>query len=364
MRLEDIDVEEMDEEIVKDDFKLLNMGKIDRDKLFVIEAAAGIVLLVVLIVIAAFLLFGKQNRSDDVNETKEKVASLDSATASDLKKDIKEEDVAPNNLEERVDEINKEEVAKADATELNRTIPAKGELPQTYTAGQMLNYTKDTYQLPELYAYWDNYQLDAVADLIRLDRVRTITDALGKSNDYYYYGGTDSNGRPDGKGLAVYAYDTYYFGEWNDGKREGTGMWIRLFANGDGVVNGIRGVKEHQYNGSWYNDLPNGPGQEHIDYDNDQIDKEFVITNAIGEFRDGYYHGDMYIMTIDKNGRTIDWYGSSEKGSFTFINDKKTNLGKRCIWKAGEGYSTDEEDDCRWIMPKDNADFGVAGLKK
>ncbi len=363
MRLDDIDVEELDEGTDNGKLRIPSLGKIDRDKLFIIEAAAGIVLLVILIVIAASLLFGKKDEKFELNQAKEEATVSEKIVADELDEAVTEDSAHP--AEERIStEVNAEEVKAADATELNRSARVMGELAQVYTAGQKLDYTKDTYQLPELYAYWDNYQLDAVADLVRLERVRTITDALGKSNDFYYYGSTNNNGQPNGKGLAVYANNTYYFGDWNNGKREGTGMWIRIFPDGDGIVNGVKGVKEHQYNGSWWDDLPCGTGQEHIDYDTEQIEKEFVITNAIGEFRDGYYHGDMYIMTIDKSGRTIDWYGSSEKGSFAFLNDKKTNLGKRCIWKAGDGYTTDEEDNCRWIMPKDNADFGVAGLKK
>ncbi len=358
MRLDNIEFEQEEETPKRFNIKL------DKEKLFIIEAAVGIVVLIVLIIIAGTLLFGK--KSD--NETPEDIQieeELQSPNEEAIEAITDETEPSANtSADTDATAVNSEDQVKNDVTEITKTTPVKGELAQTYTAGNMLTYTKDSYQLPEIYSYWDNYQLEAVGDLIRLDRVRTITNSLGKSNDFYYYGSTNSNGQPDGRGLAVYAYNTYYFGDWSNGKREGNGMWIRLFIDDTGIVNGVKGVKEHQYNGSWSDDLPCGSGQEHIEYDTSKIDKEFVISNAIGEFKDGYYQGSMYIMTIDQSGRTIDWYGTCEKGSFVFLSDKKTNLGKRSVWKAGDGYDTGEEDNCRWMMPKDNVNFGIAGLKK
>lgn len=356
MKLDNIELEKSEDKKVKETVR------IDRDRLFLIESIAGIIVLIALIIIACLLLFKKEPKTAEENVTTvEKEAEVEENVNIEPVEENSEDIIS--DTEDAVN-VNKAEVATTDLTELSRPATVKGELSQTFEVGNMLNYTKDSYQLPELYSYWDNYQLDAVADLIRLDRVRTITNSLGTSKDFYYYGSTGGNGKPDGKGLAVYANNTYYFGEWSDGKRSGEGMWIRLFIDKTGIVNGVKGVKEHQYNGNWSDDLPNGPGQEHIDYDTSMIDKEFTITNAIGEFKDGYYQGDMYIMTINSSGNTTDWYGTCEKGSFKFLSEKKTSLGKRSIWKAGDGYSTGEEDDCRWIMPKDNMNFGISGLKR
>ena len=141
-------------------------------------------------------------------------------------------------------------------------------------------------------------------------------------------------------------------------------MWLQIFLSDEGVVNGVKGVTEHQYSGTWSNDLPNGAGQEHIEYDYKQIEGAFVINNAIGDFKDGYYNGKMYIMTVDSLGKTTDWYGNAKAGSFEYLSEKVTVLGKRAIWKVGEGSHTEEEDGCRWIMPEDNNNFGVARLKK
>jgi len=335
---------------------------ITADKKLMIEAIAGIVLLVVLIIIAIFLLVKKDKPSGDKQE-------LAAYEAIEIDKNENSSVDAKNELENAsadADESKKDDNsnAKVDLTQETKTTSVKGELPQTYTAGKALTYTKDEYQLPEIVAYWDEYKLDAVADLIRLDRVRTITDSLKGSNDFYYYGDTNSKGQPNGKGLAVYADNTYYYGDWVDGLRSGEGMWLRIFIDKTGIVNGVPGVKEHQYSGQWLADYPCGTGQEHIEYEISEINKEFTILNAMGNFKDGYYNGDMYIMTVNSSGSTIDWYGSCAMGSFTFVEDKKSTNGKRPIWKAGDGYETGEDENYRWILPKDNADFGVAGLKK
>jgi len=380
MKLDEIDIINEEEtsipskrarRIAEQEVEVTEKKTINKDKLFIIEAGAGIAILLILIGVAIFLLVGKGDKKKDT-ETSAAVITEDisesqsgetEAITADKEASDEDASVSDSALTSDSDKENDNGVA---STVKDVTAPqtVKGELSQIYEAGKMYEYTKDNYQLPELFAYWDDYQLEAVEDLIRLERVRTITDALGKSNDFYYYGSTDSKGQPDGKGLAVYAYNTYYFGEWKSGKREGNGMWLRIFPDEPGILNGVKGVLEHQYNGKWANDLPCGEGQEHVEYDTSKINKEFTISNAIGEFVDGYYNGSMYIMTIDERGNTIDWYGTAEKGSFVFINNKKNNLGKRSIWEAGDGYKTEEEDNCRWIMPKDNLNFGVSGLKK
>lgn len=326
--------------------------KWDKDKIFLAELVGGIAVLLLLIVLAIILLIKNDRKKVDMKiaVSEQKTTTVD----SDMDKSSSEVPKETSNKNGAIIDLTKQSGNKA----------VLNDLSQIYIPGNMLSYTKDNRQLPELYDYWDKYNLAAVNDLIRLERVREVTNSLQTSNDYYYYGEKNSEGMPEGKGLAVYARDTYYFGEWKNGKRHGDGMWLQLFLDKDGMVNGIKGVKEHQYSGTWSNDLPNGSGQENLVYDYAKIDGEFVILNAIGDFKDGYYNGKMYFITVDNNGKTTDWYGTAQRGSFVYLNEKKNIMGKRAIWEVGDGYTTKEQDNCRWIMPEDNQNFGFSGLKK
>lgn len=330
--------------------------KWDKNTIMLAELIGGIAVLLVLIVLAIMLMIRNNRRNlihDDIV-----IEVVDGSENGNNEPGL----ILGENETDSPGDVTASS-AIIDLTKENEAA-SKVEPADIYISGNMRSYTKDNYQLPELYAYWDDYRLDAVNDLIRLERVREITDSLGNSSDYYYHGETNSKGLPDGRGLAVYAKNTYYFGEWKNGKRSGDGMWLQIFLSDEGVVNGVKGVTEHQYSGTWSNDLPNGAGQEHIEYDYKQIEGAFVINNAIGDFKDGYYNGKMYIMTVDSLGKTTDWYGNAKAGSFEYLSEKVTVLGKRAIWKVGEGSHTEEEDGCRWIMPEDNNNFGVARLKK
>ncbi|MCR4650514.1 MAG: hypothetical protein K5662_02035 [Lachnospiraceae bacterium] len=325
-----------------------------RDQIFKLETILGSVMLICLTIMAICLYkdryvysrgggsYTDNDQSYMLTEEPDIVDSMDEENAPD--QEVTEYDLSGQIKPERVEEI--------------------GELPDKYVAGQMLEYKGDDYQLPELYSYWDSYSLDAVNEIIRLERFRVITDALAGTDDFYYYGDTGRDGRPEGRGLAVYANNTYYFGSWDKGKRDGDGMWLRIFPNNDGIVGGVRGVESHMYNGSWAGDYPNGRGQENIIYsDKSSIEQEYVIQNAIGEFKNGYYNGDMYLQMLYNGSVSIDWYGTCDKGTFLYISEKENSMGKRPVMVAGEGQETIEEDNCFWMLPADNSDHGVAGLK-
>lgn len=329
-----------------------------KNRQFLLEGILGLVVLVVLIITAVWLIVRKNNVDEEAN-----TANADTVMTDVIETDaeaISDAAVATDNPDSDSDAANETKNVKV------KRVLVKDELSPTYVAGKALEYIKDDYQLPELFDYWNAYELDAVEDVVRLERMREITDSLGQSNDYYYFGQKDADGLPSGKGLAVYAYNTYYFGDFKAGKRDGEGMWLRVFIDEPGVVNGIKGVSEHQYSGAFVNDYPCGEGQENIMYaENAEINEDtFAIHNAIGTFKDGYYDGDMYIMTDNGDGNTTDWYGTAQRGCFTMVEAKKGYAGKIAIWNIGDGYETDEQNGYRWIMPGENLDFGIAGLKQ
>ncbi len=177
-----------------------------------------------------------------------------------------------------------------------------------------VKYNADA-QLKEMYTYWSDGNTAAVRDLAHLERFEAMSYTLKGSKDFYYYGDKDSSGKPNGTGLAVYADSQYYFGSWKDGVRSGEGTWICFYPNNSNNV-----VAEHLYTGGWLGDLPDGQGQEHLDYMTDRMaENEIYLQNAIGGFSKGLYDGDMYIITVDSDEDTTEWTGKCGKGSFEQI---------------------------------------------
>lgn len=236
---------------------------------------------------------------------------------------------------------------------------------EKYVAATLTERKQDDDQLKELYDYWEQYKLDAVADLVRLERLQKISEELKGKNKYYYYGSFDRLGRPNGKGLAVYEDNTYYFGDWKEGLRHGKGMWMEITVYTEDNKDMNKGVIEHTYNGQWSRDLPNGEGQEHFTYDFEvlketELPNNRCVSNVIGAFKDGYYHGEMYIMTVDHEGNSKDWIGTCKAGVWEPIMKGNTT---DAVW---ESYEKDEQGNAtyHYMFPQENKNYGIRGLKK
>lgn len=342
---------------LNDDKKQDEIMEKNGDDLQKIEIIIGLFFLIVLIVIAIILLTKKDS---DKNDRVAEVVTEEERIVATPVDEVNEVDEAAQPVEDTA--VKATDIGAVVSPTVNKT--SSEELPQVFAAGRQLEYTGDTYQLPELYAYWNDYKLEAVQDIIHLERFRPISAALSKTNDFYYYGETSSDGKANGTGLAVYANDTYYFGEWKNGMRSGSGTWLREFIDAEGTVNGVTGVIEHQYSGTWAEDYPCGEGQENFTYNYDTMSGNYIIVNAIGAFKDGYYNGDMYIQTTEGSYSAIDWYGTAQMGSFKVVDDVSAPTGSKPIWKAADNCPVSEQDGCRWINAQDNFGFGIAGLKK
>ena len=124
------------------------------------------------------------------------------------------------------------------------------------------------------------------------------------------FGETDGDKRPSGKGLAMYADNQYYYGEWKNGARSGNGMWIKYYVYDQNANAKDSIYLQHSYSGSWANDLPNGDGAEHYDFIDENLEPEVAYNrNFIGNFKDGLYHGEIYITNynrvIQRNGAEL-----------------------------------------------------------
>ena len=160
---------------------------------------AGVVILIALIVGAVALLFIRNNEGKmkaDVSYTEEpdeEEASVFPWKNKDKETDLVNEDADLDDKDNTGDSSDEPDSDKNDDSLDNKNVKytKNGELPAFYTPGKMQYYEGDMTALKEIYDYWDDYNLEAVHDLINLERNRKITDSLKGSNDFYYYGETD-----------------------------------------------------------------------------------------------------------------------------------------------------------------------------
>ena len=347
------------------------------------EVIIGLIIIIILGTIALFLLIrrevGYQKKAPiiteevyeenlDYKELSEEDMDEDSSFIEDDLAEVGEEKVEEEQKEVALANVQivTEETSKKVAEEKSKEVALYDILgEEQYKATTLTERKQEDDQLKELYNYWDAYKLDAVADLVRLERMQKVSKELEGKNKFYYYGSVDRLGRPSGKGLAVYADNTYYFGEWKEGLRHGKGMWLEVAIYTEENKNKNLGVIEHSYNGQWHKDLPNGEGQEHFSYDYDILSTDDTknngcIANVIGGFKDGYYHGEMYIMTTDKMRNTKDWSGICKSGVWEPIMEGNTT---DAVWESYEKdiYGNVEY---QYMFPKDNQNYGIIGLKK
>ena len=359
------------------------------------EIIIGLIALIFLCIMAIILILKREVADDEVTTpaievqeivTKEEIAHNEQVVTKEelvIKEEhaekVTETEGAKESLQEsltdEVDNIGIKDGPLSVTKENDKTEISKGEIisnkkqnaesksNEFHTEPKYREYTgEEMWQLEELYYYWMEYKLEAVDDLIRLPRVRMITNELKGSNDFYYYGQKDNKGNPSGSGLAVYADNTYYCGEWKNGKRHGKGMLLKIFPDKTGTINGVQGVTEHSYNGTWANDYPNGEGQEHVSYDMTVATGEYIITNVIGNFKDGYYDGELYIMTEQGENGYIDWEATAERGVFKHCSNVPDSPGRYQVWERMT-LTDDEKINYRLMYDKDNMGFGIFGLK-
>lgn len=207
--------------------------------------------------------------------------------------------------------------------------------------------------LSEMESYFKDDNPEALRDLAHLDRYIAMSWSLKDTSEFYYYGDVNAEGEPDGYGIAVYADNEYYYGEWKDGLRSGGGKWIHFH------IHNVKDHKDiityHQYVGTFANDLPNGAGQDHYEYDlTKAAEQERFITNYICSYKDGLIDGDVYCTTMSADGEYVDWNGKAKKGSFEYISEARDKK------KRGPVLSDRENpDNYLWMSAYENQEIGV-----
>lgn len=219
-------------------------------------------------------------------------------------------------------------------------------------------YSKE-FILNEALPYFADNNQDAIWDLAHLKRYVKLSEGLKGTDQYYYNGDVNSDGKPDGQGLAIYEDNSYYYGGWTDGVRSGNGTWFKFYIGKKNKTNAMGKYIAHSYSGEWANDLPNGQGAEHYEADISKLQvRERILQNVVGNFTDGLYDGELYMNTVDYTGNVEEWSGIAEKGVFTLWRDMSA-IGECSVWRKNDDHSL-----CMDIDKSENKNQGIWELIK
>ncbi|WP_160559212.1 MORN repeat-containing protein [Parablautia muri] len=222
------------------------------------------------------------------------------------------------------------------------------------------DYSKVSFHTPEqlkdMMAYWSDNNQKAINDLVYLDHYLAMSWSLKGTKNFYYYGDTNGNGQPNGKGVAVYADNQYYYGDWANGMRSGKGTWMHFHIHQTTNSNDL--YTYHHYTGEWVNDLPQGEGSEHYDYDMNLITgNDGYVTNRIGSYDAGLVNGEFYIITIYEDNSIKEWNAEADHGTWVYQNENKDKKGNRTVY-----VEIQDPNNYVWLHPKKNVGIGVPCL--
>ena len=219
-----------------------------------------------------------------------------------------------------------------------------------------ISYSKE-FILNEALPYFADNRQDAIWDLAHLKRYVKLSSELKNTNQYYYIGDVNSDGQPNGKGLAIYEDNSYYYGDWAGGVRSGIGTWFRFYINEKSKRNAMGVYTEHSYAGEWKDNLPNGQGAEHYDVDISRIDgPDPIIMNVVGGFTGGLYDGEMYANTVDYKSNILEWDAVVSNGVFTLWRDMSA-IGECSVWRNKDDHKL-----CLDIDKSENRNQGIQEL--
>ncbi len=363
----------------------------NKAKLLTIGIAVVLILIICGISVVIYAL-NKRNSQDTSTMLQEDIMEYantsqeQSVTAQDIeKKDSvpEEAEEAEKEEEEKKEEPEKQEKEKTPEQEESAVVVKEQEAPQEQSimeeeagkqdsgeeqkttakwqkeAGENLAAVEIdlSRQMSEMKGYWEAGNMEAVEDLAYLPRYRAASEKLSGTTKYYYYGDTDGSKRPNGMGLAMYTDNQYYYGEWKNGVRSGNGMWIKFYVYDQNAKAKDSIYLQHSYSGTWANDLPNGDGAEHYDF----IDENLEINvgynrNFIGNFKNGLYHGEIYITNYYSDHNTKEWSGTAKDGVWQAMGEKDSKGQYPVI------VELTDSDNYQWMAEKANKNQGVDGL--
>lgn len=321
------------------------------------------ILLIFILVLLTVVVSSRQNRQDgkdsDLQQTitdyakqqQEMEEQIISKEEKNPAADLPASEEPEEKVEEEEEPEEEEEAVSADNEKTAIVVDIEDENDEAYTK---------EFILKEAYSYFAENKQDAIWDLAHLKRYVKLSKGLEGTGDYYYKGDVDSDGKPHGTGLAIYEKNSYYFGEWSHGARDGKGTWFRFYINQRNKNNAMGIYMSHLYSGEWAGDLPNGEGAEHYDVDISKLapTQGRVLQNVVGSFKNGLYDGDMYADTVDYTGNIQEWDGVAKEGVFTLWRDMSA-IGECAVWRYVDDHSV-----CLDIDKSENKNQGIRELLK
>lgn len=329
---------------------------------------AVIALLLICILILLTIMTGRRNRDmetdgdlqQDITDYAEQQLEAEEQNAPQKEPAVPEEEPEPE--EEKPEEEPEEEEETEETEETVKPVSEADDKTAVVIDIEDENdeaYTKE-FILKEAYPYFADNNQDAIWDLAHLKRYVKLSKELEGTEEYYYQGDVDGDGKPHGTGLAIYEKNSYYFGQWSHGVRSGKGTWYRYYIGQRNKTNAMGVYMSHSYAGEWKNNLPNGQGAEHYDVDISKLEptRKIMIQNVVGNFTDGLYDGDMYANTTDYIGNIQEWDGIAENGVFTLWRDMSA-IGECSVWRYRE-----DKNICLDIDKSENKNQGIRELLK
>lgn len=343
-----------------DDFELQDENLISRmDRAKILISVIPVVLIIIILAVTMIVNEKKEepSESEDLQQSIMDYADETNSTNNTLVKteELPQTDTKLTTPEKEV--VSKDEIsAEEDQGNAEPSSTPYGKIMDTdKTDYSKVSYDRDE-QLKEMMSYWADNNQKALDDLANLDRFKAMSWALRDTTDFYYYGDRNVSGIPEGKGIAVYADNQYYYGDWKDGVRSGNGTWIHYHIHNTANKNDL--YLYHQYTGSWAEDLPEGEGSEHYDYEMSLLKENTGYNNnLIGSYSKGLVNGDFYLTNIYPDGNVREWYAQAEHGSWIYKSENKDKAGRGPVY-----VSNIDPNDYIWMLPKENKNVGVPCL--
>lgn len=317
------------------------------------------VLLICVLVLLTIVASNRKNSEDKTDQDLQQSITDYAKEQQDLEEQVLEEEedkpVAVEPLTEETEEEEEpeeeDELVSADNEKTAIVVDIEDENDEAYTK---------EYILKEAYPFFADNNQEAIWDLAHLKRYVKLSKGLEGSGDYYYQGDVNSEGKPHGTGLAIYEKNSYYFGEWSHGVRNGKGTWFRFYINQKNKTNAMGIYMSHSYSGEWAGNLPNGQGAEHYDVDISKLapTQGRILQNVVGSFKNGLYDGDLYANTVDYIGNVQEWDGIAEEGVFRLWRDMSA-IGECSVWRYRDDHSV-----CLDIDKSENKNQGIRELLK